>query len=232
MTQPSVLESPSPLQSLHDDHFVVAVRQAAATLDRPEYNGRLTKAMDLVLGGSVTLHEDGTATVTSGAHTYDIRDTCSCEDSRRRSLYCKHFLAVQLLKRTYERLGRPVNGVRNNQIDTPQSAAWQCAQAPASCTLKWQLNGIELLLTLRDTTDDALFTRLKRVLPRITEKVDAQRHTLQADGQRGPGRGTGDTAHGETPYCHTHGVPLTQYTKGSKVWFSHRTENGAWCRGK
>jgi hypothetical protein len=109
MTQHSVIEPTSPLQSRHDNQFIVAVRQAATTMDRPEYNGRLTKAMDLALSGSVRLH-DSTGTVTSGGHTYDIRDTCSCEDGRRRSLYCKHFLAVQLLKRIHARLGRSVNG--------------------------------------------------------------------------------------------------------------------------
>ncbi len=31
------------------------------------------------------------------------------------------------------------------------------------------------MLTLRDATDDALFNRIKRVLPKIEEKLDAQR---------------------------------------------------------
>lgn len=79
-------------------------------MDKPEYNGRLTKAMDLVLSGNVALHEDGTATVKSGSHTYEMLEECSCQDSQHHSLFCKHFLAVQLLKRTYERLHQPANG--------------------------------------------------------------------------------------------------------------------------
>jgi hypothetical protein len=113
MTQHSVVETPAFVQDLYGDTFQHAVVQAAAIMDRPEYNGRLSKAMDLVLRGNVTLHEDGTATVKSGAHTYEILDACSCEDSQRRSLYCKHFLAVLLLKRTNERLSQPVNGQSN-----------------------------------------------------------------------------------------------------------------------
>jgi len=74
MTQHSVIESTHPLQSLQDDHFVVAVRQAAAIIDRPEFNGRLQKAMALVPSGSVSMHEDGMATVKSNAHAYEILD--------------------------------------------------------------------------------------------------------------------------------------------------------------
>jgi hypothetical protein len=206
-------------------------------MDRPEHNGRLQKAIDFVLSGAVTLRDDGSATVKSGTHLYELAPDCPCQESQTRSQSCKHFLAVQLLNRTYERLGRPGNRTSAQRPqdggDTPsQPPAWHGPQAPASCTLKWQLNGIELLLTLRDTTDDALFTRIKRVLPRIIEKVDAQRQTPRAEGQRGNGHGAGDTAQGETPYCRVHGVPMQQYTKGNKGWFSHRTAHGAWCPGK
>lgn len=112
MTNQSVSETPTFVQDLYGDHFSTAVAQAAEIMDRPEYNGRLQKAMDFVLSGAVTLHEDGTATVKSGSRTYEIAPECTCQDSQQRTMYCKHFLAVQLLKRTYERLYQPVNGQR------------------------------------------------------------------------------------------------------------------------
>lgn len=84
---------------------------------------------------------------------------------------------------------RAVEQVQAQQEPEPaqsQPAAWEHAQAPSSVTLKWQVGGIELLLTLRDATDDALFARIRRVLPKIEAKMDAQRQTqmsAQANGQ-------------------------------------------------
>jgi hypothetical protein len=78
MTQVNSLPTtPSALQDLYGDQLSIAVAQAAATMDRPEYNGRLQKAMDFVLTGAVTLNNDGTATVKSGSHTYQIHGECS-----------------------------------------------------------------------------------------------------------------------------------------------------------
>ena len=61
MTTHTIPETPSVVQALDADRFAVACRQAAATLETPERNGRLTNAMDLVLSEAVTLHDDGTA---------------------------------------------------------------------------------------------------------------------------------------------------------------------------
>jgi hypothetical protein len=108
-------------------------------MQKPEYTGRLQKAMDFVLTGAVTLHDDGTATVSSGSHTYHLKPECSCQDSQNRSQYCKHYRAVQLLKRTYERLSQPVKGngqMAQDIVQKAPQAAWHYAQAPSSCTLK------------------------------------------------------------------------------------------------
>ena len=85
MTNTSLSENVHPLQAIERDKFTVACRQAAELIHRPEHGDRLTKAMDLVLGGSVTLHADGTATVKSGSHTYHLEPDCTCQDSQQRS---------------------------------------------------------------------------------------------------------------------------------------------------
>ncbi|MCZ6873091.1 MAG: SWIM zinc finger family protein, partial [bacterium] len=200
------------------------------------------KAMDFVLGGNVTLHEDGTATVKSGSHTYHLEPQCTCQDSQNRSIYCKHYLAVELLKRTYTRIGEHANGNAYQTAPQPQEAAnataWQCAQAPSSCTLKWAFNGIELMLTLRDATDDALFSRIKKVLPKIEERMELQRQQRQERQQAQNGNGGNNTTantpavdDGE-PYCDFHDVPLKQYSKDGRSWYSHIDSDGKWCRGK
>jgi hypothetical protein len=233
----SLPTTPSALQDLYGDQLSIAVAQAAATMDRPEYNGRLQKAMDFVLTGAVTLHDDGTATVKSGSHTYQINGECSCAESQSRSKYCKHFLAVQLLTRTLERLHLPTNGTLSQPApetpQAPQSATWQCAQAPSSCTLKWSLNGIELLLTLRAATDEDLFERIKRVLPRIQDKVDAKRQARQeAKASQQPPASPPAPEEENEPWCAKHDVAFRRFTKGDQAWFSHQTAEGTWCRGK
>jgi hypothetical protein len=229
----SLPTTPSALQDLYGDQLSIAVAQAAATMDRPEYNGRLQKAMDFVLTGTVTLHADGTATVKSGSHVYHITDECSCADSQTRSKYCKHFLAVQLLKRTMERLHLPTTSSQPAP-EAPPASAWQCAQAPSSITMKWTLGGLELMLTLRDATDEDLFERIKRVLPRIEAKLDAQRQARQdaRASQQAPASPPPATEEEDEPWCTKHDVPLRRFSKGEQSWYSHHAPDGTWCRGK
>ena len=56
----TIVSTPThPLQQIERDRFTVACRQSAEIMHRPEFNGRLDKAMDFVLGGHVALHDDG-----------------------------------------------------------------------------------------------------------------------------------------------------------------------------
>lgn len=225
MTTQSVAEPTSTLQDLYGDRFQQAVIHAAATMDKPEYNGRLQKAMNFVLGRAVTLNEDGTATVKSGNHTYHLKPDCNCEDARRNGRHCKHFLAVELLKSTNLWLGsvQSSNGktlVQEQSAQQPpsQSAAWSVHEAPASCCLKFQMNGIEIMYTMRDCNDDLLYARVRRILPKILEKAASK-------------NGAEQPPVNETPRCAKHNVPMKEYTKNGRTWFSHKTADGQWCRG-
>jgi hypothetical protein len=235
MTKEIVPNSLPSLQDIEHDRFMIAVRQAAATMDKPEYGDRLQKAMDLVLTGAVTFHQDSTATVKSGSHTYQLAPECTCQDSQHRSKYCKHFLAVELLKRVYFRLNLPIHGrsvpqpkplpdiplpheLPQSVPSLPQSTLWSVTEAPASCCLKFTLNGLEILYTMRDTDDDKLFARVKRILPRIQEKVGTASNGEQSQ------------VHQEL--CPIHNVAMKRYSKGNQSWLSHQTADGSWCRGR
>ena len=239
----------------HAQRWQQAVTHAAETLftDSPvqvNYD-RLSKAMDFVLSGQVTLHEDGTATVKSGSHAYQILDECTCQDSQHRSRYCKHYLAVRIMREALSQFSDDTGEAKRPQVDEAadqaaqpeppaQLQAWACAQAPSACTLKWTINGIGLVLTLRDSTDQRLFNRIGKVLPRIEEKLDAIRQQQQAaQAQAGGGNGNDNTTatapHQPDPddhWCHRHDAPLWKYQKGGQTWYSHRTDDGTWCRGK
>ncbi len=209
-----------------DEAFQLAVIRAAESMNQAPYAGeRLHNAADLVLTGSVSLNGNGSATVKSGSHTYQIESEngCTCADSQQRSKYCKHAIAVELLKRTHALMEEQESGIKltlpvEEEVpqDAPQPTAWECAQAPSSCTMKWTQAGIELLLTLRAANDDDLFSRIKRILPKVQEKVN---HNGNAETQ-------------DAAQCPIHNVPMRQYSKGNQSWYSHQTPNGEWCRGK
>jgi len=40
-----------------------------------------------------------------------------------------------------------------------------------ACTLTFIYKGVDVHLTMRDVSDDALFARLKRILPKIQEET-------------------------------------------------------------
>jgi len=176
MTNQTVSQTLQSIQDLYGADFHLALAQTAATMANPAHGDRLRKAMDFVRSGAVTLHVDGTATVTSNGHPYEIVDECPCEDSRKRSPYCKHYLAVQLVQRTMERLGQghKGNGTQDLSSVTPtpaRSQAWAVNEAPASCCLKFKIDSIEIMYTMRDVDDHALFPRVKQMLTRLQEKM-------------------------------------------------------------
>ena len=208
-------------QDIRNETFQQAVIAMAATMNTPENKGRLPKAIDLVLAGGVTLHDDGTATVKSGNQTYDIdlEDGCPCADSQHRGQPCKHALAVELLTRAQAHLAQQGNGTAPMpQMDASRSAAWAVSEAPASCCLKFQMGTVECMYTMRDTNDDTLFARVRRILPKLLDKVNG--NTPESQPQQ------------DTPRCSMHNVLMKRFTKGDQVWHSHKAPDGSWCRGK
>jgi hypothetical protein len=53
----------------------------------------------------------------------------------------------------------------------PVSGDWQINEAPVACTLTFVCQGVDVHLTMRDVTDDALFARVKRILPKLQKKT-------------------------------------------------------------
>ncbi len=154
--------------------------QAAENLALVLHAGdRLTKALNLVLAHAVTINPDGTTHVHSGNRTYTIApaEGCTCEDAKRRTRFCKHYIATLIAKRATALL----QGTQHaSGQDLPQestgtsatvSADWHIHEAPVACTLTFVCKGVDVHLTMRDISDDALFSRIKRILPKIQEKT-------------------------------------------------------------
>jgi hypothetical protein len=182
--------------------------RAKATL--PEANGRVDKAVALVLAGDVELLEGGKAKVASqsnGTTQYVVcNGTCECKDfPKAPSGWCKHRIAAGILKRAHAKAA-----TRNGPSASAPAPA-PLPEAPASVNVHLELSGRQVQLTLRDSDEGRLLARLEAVLqrfPAVTKPADT------------------------TPQCPKHGVPLKlNHGKDGRTWYSHKTADG-WCKGR
>jgi hypothetical protein len=190
--------------------------RAKATL--PEANGRVDKAVALVLAGDVELLEGGKAKVASqsnGTTVYHIvNGECPCKDfPKSPSGWCKHRIAAGMQKRALALVQKKLAATNGHtQPAQTQPTPAPLPEAPVSITLKASLHGHEVLVTLRGVD----FASVKAQVEDASQWLQAQ------SGQ----------AADATPQCPRHGVPLKLNTKGGRSWWSHRTADGQWCKGK
>ena len=126
----------------------------------PECNGRVDKAVAIVLNDDVELLADGKAKVASqsnGTTEYVVcNGTCECKDfPRAPSGWCKHRIAAGIQKRAQALVQKQLSAGTNGQAEAPSQPAQPEAptaplpEAPVSITLKAMLHGHEVLVTLR-----------------------------------------------------------------------------------
>jgi len=127
----------------------------------PTLNGRVEKACKLVLAGDVALQEGNAAIVGSLSDpglTYQLTDgTCKCRDWQQAPEHlCCHRLAVGFVRKIAELM--PPEALPVPPAPLPE--------APASLNFRAMVSGFEVQMTLRDTDEAALLTRLQAVLKR------------------------------------------------------------------
>jgi len=207
----------------------------------PACNGRIDKAVALVLAGDVQLLPDGTAQVASqnnGTTMYHIANShCDCRDFERApGQLCKHRLALGLARRAQELVRAKLHAASNGQAAAAPAPAPAPAEpeaqspaptvplpeAPVSITLKATLHGHEVIVTLRGVD----FASVKAQVEQASEWL-----SVQAPAQP-PTHGKTQSAHEDSPYCHAHNAVLKRYERNGHVWYSHKLANGQWCRGK
>src|SRR5713101_8876679 len=99
----------------------VAEITAKAHEKLPECNGRIERAVKIVLAGDVELLADGTAKVASqsnGTTAYHIvNGTCTCRDfDKAPHQFCKHRLSAAIARRAQELVKAKLNGASNGQV--------------------------------------------------------------------------------------------------------------------
>ena len=129
-------------------------------------NGRVESAAKLVLLHDVTPQDDGTILVGSSTDPCKqyrlVGDTCECLDWQHGKApdgWCKHRISAGIAKRVQELM--------------PQAPTMETAMAPAplpearaSLNFKAMVGGYEIMVTLRDETEEALLGRLQALLKR------------------------------------------------------------------
>lgn len=197
--------------------FRQAVTQVAdkARTTLPECHSRVDKAVALVLAGDVQLLPDGEALVASqcdAGRMYHVNGTCECRDYvQAPSGWCKHRIAagIQL---------RAVQAVSTCTAVSTQSAAAvhsNLPEAPASVNCHVTIAGRQVQVTLRDTDETRLLTRLTALLALYPVEQAA---TMSAPAPEG--------------WCQVHQVQMRCNEKDGRSWYSHKAEDGSWCKGK
>ena len=201
---------------------LVAEIAAKAKAKLPECNGRVDKAVALVLAGDVDAQEgDGSWRVgscTDPLVTHRVQGTsCSCDDSqygRAPRGLCKHVLAVMIQMRTQELLPQ------STTVETVP-ASQPLPEAPCSVNVRLMIAGRECQLTLRGVSEDEVLTRLEAVLERYP--VATPRASLPPCAEPEP--------EPEKHYCPKHGSEMQLNHKDGRSWYSHKNDQG-WCKGK
>jgi NADH:ubiquinone oxidoreductase subunit len=190
----------------------------------PEANGRVDKAVALVLAGDVELLDGGKARVASqsnGTTQYVVcNGTCECKDfPKAPSGWCKHRIAAGMQKRALALVQKKLAGT-NGQAEPaqPETLTAHLPEAPVSITLKATLHGHEVLVTLRGTDFASVKAQVEQASQWLTSQAPAQpatQGTAQPEG-----------------WCARHGVQMKlNHGKDGRQWYSHKTAEG-WCKGR
>ena len=184
-------------------------------------NGRVDKAVAIVLSGDVELMADGKAVVGSqsdaGLH-YVYDGECECRDSDRPEIdgWCKHTIAVAIAKRANALAKQRLEEHFERQQSQTQSQTQPLPEAPASANAYLTIQGRKVQLTLRDHDENSLLARMESLLSRFPEETPEA--TTPPEG-----------------WCPIHQVQMKR-SKDGKGWYhkAGERENGKaiWCRGK
>jgi len=113
------------------------------------------------------------------------------------------------------------------------SATWTVhyKTAPEGYDAELTLSGDvrEVMMTARQVLYDlARLSKAPMALPTSPATVDAE-PTAQAVPAHSNGNGNGN---GNPDWCAVHHCEMQRRSSNGETWFSHRTPDGAWCRGK
>ena len=190
-------------------------------------HGNLERATALVLTGRVWREEDGSWQVqaSDGQTWYRPNGHCTCRNAATaEGGWCKHRLAAALYRRAAERVQEQATTVDVEQAfePAPSPAPVALPEAPASVNTYVTVGGRQCQITLRDTDEARLLSRLQVML--------AQYPCTAPPATVTPAPAASQEA-GEEGWCTMHQVAMHESSNERGTWFSHRRDDGTWCKG-
>src|SRR5947207_14917055 len=195
----------------------VAEIAAKAHEKLPECNGRVERAVKIVLAGDMELLADGTAKVASqsnGTTAYHIvNGHCDCRDFEKAPHnFCKHRLSAAIARPAQELIRAKLEGPTNGQAEPPnqpvlvqsEAPTTPLPEAPVSITLKATLHGHEVLVTLRGVDFASVKAQVEQASEWLKVQAPAQ-PPAQSPGQA-------DQSH-QPGWCAKHGVQMSHNHK-------------------
>jgi hypothetical protein len=204
-----------------------------------ELHERLDSAVQLVRGGHAFQQSDGTWQVDSSTEglVYTVNGSCHCDDVHyNKPAYCKHRLAMFLARRVCAlmtqpsvpvvpapdeepevMLPEPMEPYPDNDPDpapAPPAGPVPLPEAPVSITLKATLHGHEVMVTLRGVDFASVKAQVEEASAWLKAHAPAP-PTVPTEG-----------------FCAVHQVSMKQTTKEGRSWWSHKTPEGQWCKGR
>lgn len=208
---------------------VLKAEVARMQVAHPEREGELARAHALILHGMVLPSDDdpttGTVLSSDGEKRYTVNGSCDCQAGQY-GKGCKHMQAWKLYQYIANKLARQVAALAHVEADitTPAQEATDVLQpstlpeAPASANCHIMIEGRQVQLTLRGTSEDDVLARLEKVLKRYPAPTPPPKGQAASQGQG-------------KDWCAIHQTTMKQTTKDGRSWYSHRVD-GRWCKGK
>lgn len=189
-----------------------------------ELHGHLERATALVTQGHVFPTDDGKhAQVLSsdGTRWYPVNGHCTCMDATRAPEgWCKHRLALALYRRASELLHAAPRPLPRGEGDAAQALA-ACPEALFSASLKGTVRGIDTQLTARGMT-----------LEEFRANFDAVHALFDVPPARPASAPASPAPPTPAGWCLIHNLQMSRQSNERGSWFSHKTADGSWCRGK
>jgi hypothetical protein len=208
----------------------------------PSLNGRVERAVQIILNGDLSIAPDGQGTIASqsngnGVYAVGKGDSCACKDHPKAPKHlCKHVLAYHIFTRATalakQRLAELDAASNGTTTPTPDQATTETPvvvpmqepvatpaipalpEAPASCNVYLNIGGRNVQVTLRDTDEQHMLTRLETLLQRFPAVEEPKEHVQQQG------------------WCAEHNAKMKLHHGKRGSWWSHKLPNGQWCNRK